>query len=330
MRQELAPFASLLILLGGTLLFAGPQGKGEHPKQDPPKEQAGEKGASQGQPKEEAPKEQPKEPPPAKAPEPLWLKILNDIRRAHGLKPVEEDPTLSDGCRKHAEYLSRNNPHGTKEDPATEDAKKGGSTPEGAKAARQSIFAFDVRGRDERTEDDNVKTQVAFDYWMACFFNRVPLLDPGLEKAGWGMVKRICVLDVLGGRQTLKDHPPVISPPDAADGVPRRFAPGGEHPSPLGKRDSPEDTGYPIVVVFPPRAKLSDVRVTFKNAENRIVLHHISTPDAPRGKKEGASDRAIGIIPKEPLEKNMRYTVTVKCRVNDKPIEKTWSFTTQP
>ncbi len=117
------------------------------------------------------------------------LALLNAYRATCGLTPAQLDATLSAACAKHAEYLKVNLGH-----PSTvglgmhnEDPKLPGYTPEGAKAGKASVIAT------------SLEPLASLTGWMDTLYHRIPLIDPRVQKVGFGAVpladgRWICVM----------------------------------------------------------------------------------------------------------------------------------------
>lgn len=125
------------------------------------------------------------------------LARVNAARKAAGLKPVRLDAELSRGCQSHARYLSLNQNRPAAQGLAVhhEDADLPGATPEGARAAKESVIAV------------LLDPQTCVDGWMATLYHRVPIMTPDLERVGFGHArlngqKWACVLDTGNGRAT--------------------------------------------------------------------------------------------------------------------------------
>lgn len=123
------------------------------------------------------------------------LKRVNEIRKQAGLKPVEMDAASSRGCLAHAHYLVANDgrPALQKLGVQNEDAAAPGATVEGAKAAKSALVLTTADPAD------------AVDGWVRTLFHRLPLLDPGLTRVGFGCAQYpneawSCVMDVQGGK----------------------------------------------------------------------------------------------------------------------------------
>jgi uncharacterized protein YkwD len=120
---------------------------------------------------------------------------VNAARKNAGLKPVHLDVELSRGCQSHARYLALNhrrvgaqglNVH-------REDTDLPGASREGVQAAKESVIALVL------------DPQSCVENWMATLYHRVPLLEPNLERVGFGHAridghKWACVLDTGNGR----------------------------------------------------------------------------------------------------------------------------------
>ena len=102
------------------------------------------------------------------------------------LKISEE---LGGGCRLHAEYLVKYPEQAAAWPDAHEQyPDKEGFTPEGNRAGLSSVIAPGVASGVE-----------AVDAWMATFYHRLPLLDPGLLRVGYALEGGVAVLDVMVG-----------------------------------------------------------------------------------------------------------------------------------
>jgi uncharacterized protein YkwD len=123
---------------------------------------------------------------------------VNAVRKAAGLPAVHLDAELSKGCQSHARYLSLNEKRPAAHGLAVhrEDTDLPGATPEGARAAKESVIAVVL---DPRT---------CVEGWMATLYHRIPILAPNLERVGFGHArmsdrKWACVLDTGNGRKAL-------------------------------------------------------------------------------------------------------------------------------
>jgi hypothetical protein len=254
------------------------------------------------------------------------LKDLNAVRKAAGLRPVVLDPKLSKACLAHAEYLAKNfDPAKVKEfNPHVESPRLPGYSQAGAKAARASEvqMGYGQRG--------NPKVIAGY---MDCFFHRIRLIRPDLERIGFGHTTFrgdwfVVVLDAKTGRAAGrgKFQKPVLYPPDEGTGIPLAFS-ENEIPNPIPPEGRGERAGFPITVSFPVADKVTRVTASLKDGKNKPVAVWLSTPEKPAN-KPGIQHNSICLIPKEKLLPNTTYKVTVTAAVAGRRWRQAWSFTT--
>lgn len=121
---------------------------------------------------------------------------VNAARKAAGLPPVRLDAELSRGCQSHARYLALNHRRSATlgMDVHGQDANLPGASPEGARAAKESVIAVVL------------DPQTCIENWIATLYHRIPILAPNLERVGFGHTrmgghKWVCVLDTGNGRK---------------------------------------------------------------------------------------------------------------------------------
>jgi uncharacterized protein YkwD len=121
---------------------------------------------------------------------------VNAVRQAAGLSLVRLDTELSRGCQAHARYLAlnENRPDGQGLAVHRENAELPGATPEGARAAKESVIAT------------LLDPPSCVEGWMATLYHRIPVLAPNVERVGFGHArmagrKWVCVLDMGNGRK---------------------------------------------------------------------------------------------------------------------------------
>jgi hypothetical protein len=246
------------------------------------------------------------------------LRHLDAIRRATlgATTPgLGVDRELSDGCRAHALYLLRH-PEQQAAWPAAHEEYPGedGFTPAGSRAGLSSVVHPGATGPEN-----------AVDSWMGTFYHRIPLLEAGLVRIGWGMEKNVAVLDVLSlvGQAETVGH--CVWPAAGATGVPRRFSP--ELPNPVPGEDQ-SAWGYPVTLQF--RELVDDPDVSMKlfvgaRRGGPEVPCHYSTPKRPTN-PQCAPQWAYCLIPKQTLAASASYTVVATGM--PKGAEFVWTFTT--
>jgi len=250
------------------------------------------------------------------------LAILNRVRIASGLKPVALDETLSRACAGHAQYLVA---HITPDqDPHGENPALSGFTKEGNQCGENSVIISAV------PPDEGVN------YFLATFFHRIPLLDPGLRRIGFGFARGgswgyATVIDIFSAvEQTGTEF--VIFPGIDQTNVPltfglfRKGVTVNEYPDPLPD-DKDKIAGYPVTITFTRSQQITSVKATMTNERGDSIECWIYTPEHPAVDKD-YQQNSIVLLAKDQLQKASRYTVTIEALVNEKKFSKSWSFTT--
>jgi hypothetical protein len=124
---------------------------------------------------------------------PPWLVRINMYRAMEELRPLSNDPEMSEGNQNHAMYLAKNFADRVREgtvNPAdlhTEAAERRGSTKIGRSAAPHCEVDFEI--------GDNQSQDEAIDNWIEGPLHRMLLLNPALERIGYGYYceKSVCV-----------------------------------------------------------------------------------------------------------------------------------------
>jgi uncharacterized protein YkwD len=237
------------------------------------------------------------------------LDRLNLNRALAGLSEVTLDEKFSRGCQLHAEYLGKNAEVLAKRNAPVndEDEKLPGFTREGLQAAQNSMVFTDAP-----------TPVIQIDDMMAAFTTRVFLLDPNLQRIGFGCYHDVgrgwrCVLDVHRGRGQARI---VRYPAPNQDDVPTAGADAIGRPRP----------GFPISVAFPAQAKLRNVQAVLKDADGKEVDFVVSAPEKPISAKTPAN--LVAVYPVEPLQAGRVYHVTVSVIVNGDEWRESWHFTT--
>lgn len=249
---------------------------------------------------------------------------LNRYRALAGLPPVSEDPLFVKACISHAEYLIKNAPEGDEAFIPHEQIKgKPGYSEAGAKCAENSVIISQI-GLAE-----------AYDFWMATPFHRVPLLDPGLLRAGGGSASggplgTATVVDVFTARRSTQMMV-VPFPAEGQTGVPRTFGlfrknfQVKEYPDPLAD-DEDGKAGYPVTLTFFGARSIKSAQGELRLG-SEIVPVWFSSPEKP-SIDEPTQQNTIVLIPRDPLKPNVRYTANVKAVVDGVAVQRAWSFTT--
>jgi hypothetical protein len=230
-------------------------------------------------------------------------------------RSLKLDRSLSDGARRHARYLTLN----PKQVEAWPDAHEElpehqGFSPEGCWAGMHSVIAPGVKS-----------SQEAIDAWMGTFYHRIPLIDPGLLRIGWGFDQGTAVLDSGSLVMPVEGSGWMCWPYASMKNVPRGFRP--ELPNPVPGANQAE-WGYPITLQACGGRQV-DVVLELREGrktEGAAVPCHFSTPARPTN-PDLAIPNVFCLIPKATLKSNTTYTVTAR------PAEGatvSWSFSTAP
>jgi hypothetical protein len=254
------------------------------------------------------------------------LARLNAYRKLAGLERVVLDDALSRGCLAHARYLARH-PERVKAkhfSPHVEDPRLAGSTRAGRRAGRNAVI-YHLQGPGNPLR--------AIDEHMAGLFHRVPLLAPDLKRIGCALSYgpgQNCwvVIDVKSGKgaAAAEAGAPVLFPAERQTGVPRKFV-GIEIPNPIPPKGVAAKSGYPITVIFPPGARVTEAAAVLKTGKGKKVAAWVSSPDRPAYTPRYQFN-TVCLIPRAHLRPRARYRVEVRARVDGRDWEKKWSFTT--
>jgi hypothetical protein len=275
----------------------------------------------------------------AKSEEPLLpaerqaVDALNELRHRAGAGDVavELDREASDACRKHALYLAKNPDQLTRWPDAHEEySDRPGFDPAGGWAGTHSVIFPGVKdGR------------AALDGWMATFYHRLPLLEPGVVRIGFALEGGTAVLD---SGSFVREHDSIyvadcdrrenwciLWPPDGAKDVPTRYS--AELPQPVPGEDETK-MGYPVTLQLTRRFSEArpDLELALRSggANGAEVACWWSTPTQPTNPKL-APDSGWCLIPKAPLQPGAQYTVTGRARwsiATPKEVALAWSFRT--
>lgn len=255
-----------------------------------------------------------------------WLTRVNFYRASAGLEPVHEDPTLSGAVLEHARYMVRHGEVGH-----TQNQRRALATPTGAAAAAASVLA----GSNNALEPD----EWAVDAWMQAPFHALGLLDPSLERVGFGIhrategrIQTAAGLDVLRGRNSLGTPRafPVVWPANGAT-VPIGTH-TSEYPNPLTScRGYSAPTGLPVIVQLGAGGVTPRVTSTWFLDRDRAVGHCVfdettyrngSTVDQRLGRDILNARDAIVLVPRAPLQHGHSYRVVID--TNGQRID--WTF----
>jgi len=264
-------------------------------------------------------------------PQPEWLVYINQYRSAAGLPLLVEEPSWSQGDYLHSRYMVKNNliAH-------SEEAGNPWYTPEGAAAAQKSNVMV--------SSDVNTPDNGAIDMWLAGPFHALGMLDPELQKVGYGSyrenlpgIKMGAAFDVLRGKGPIPASVtfPIRWPWSGAV-ISKYSFNGGESPNPLtGCKNYTLNTGLPVILQIGP-GNLTPAVTAHSFQQGNVSLEHCifdetnySNPnsgDQSLGRSVLNSRDAVVLIPRSPLTPGKTYTVSITANGQ----AYTWSFTTAP
>ncbi|HYF48172.1 MAG TPA: CAP domain-containing protein [Planctomycetota bacterium] len=239
------------------------------------------------------------------------LAAWNAVREAIGVPPVKRDPKLEEMAMKHIDYMKA-----TKTLTHHQDKEHPKYTEDGDKSGRGSCL-----GQGLNRPVDAIMNQ------LNCFLHRIPLIQPDLENVSFCLDGGFAAFDYRNGaRREYEWKGPIAYPADKATD----FAPswsGREGPCPIPGGPPRGAVGQPVTLTFAPNDKVTDGKITLTEGKN-AVDGWVSSPDKPAVEMFSDNLQTICFIAKQPLKPKTAYTVKVTATVNEKPFEKTWTFTT--
>ena len=231
---------------------------------------------------------------------------INELRVAHGIPPLVNDPVLSTACQLHAHYMFLNggwdqdNAHGEK-------PSNPGYTVRGAGAARRSVLAG--------------TGWFAPNPWASAPVHLSQVLDPALRRTGYGQESVFICLDTVAGLTTQAADLLTYPGPNAT-GVP---------PALTAAEITPEGilTTPGVSVGIRTGTRTGPYLMLFTKAP--LVSVDAATLTGPAGPVPVAvTDRFL--IPRTPLLSRTTYTASVSITTGVAPalqtIERQWQFVT--
>jgi hypothetical protein len=254
----------------------------------------------------------------ARPPSPMLAALRQLRERAGRTEPLEIDDELGAGCSEHARYLHLHRAQTERWPDCHEQyPDQEGWSAAGSMAGLASVIAPGVKS-----------DQQALDAWMATFFHRLPLLQPGLRRIGWARERDIAVLDctsMVDPGVEVRDEL-VLWPHDGMTGTPIAFAP--ELPDPVPGEDQAK-FGYPITVQYTRRSSGLPVELRMvlreQNERGPEVPCWFTSPQAPRNPDLVPADAAC-LIPKAALRRGTTYHVELE--LVGENVKQSWTFKT--
>jgi uncharacterized protein YkwD len=264
---------------------------------------------------------------------PNWLRYANQFRLQGGLPLLTENSLWSIGSAEHSRYMALNNTATHVQEPDL-----AGYSPDGALAGLNGNIAM--------SGSADVALIWPFEYWMSASFHALPLLDPQLQRVGYGDYRdarsaagMTATLDVARGldEQQTDFAYPLTFPRDGGQMWVTTFNLPEFPDSAAGCPGYNRPTGAPIFVQIGPGDQTPSVTRTELLRGDTAVPHCVFTETTytnsnPYWQSIGRrilDDRdAIVLLPRSPLEVGQRYSVTVE--TNGQTISWQFDVVTRP
>ena len=288
---------------------------------------------------------------------------MNYYRAMAKLPPIVENPALSKGDLAHATYLVKNfrdkiEHGGLGAEMHTEDPANPGFTAAGLEAGKGSVMdewympdgaSVDAHGSadpDEWTvERSPGSPEWSIDGWMSLPFHRMPLLNPRLASAGFGVFceSGACAsgLNLQGGSRRGRpgvSSAPIEFPSDGATIAMRSFA--NEYPDPLTScpgYEPPSGLAITLQLGADMDSRLGGYSLKRVSTDGSSVALDACGFDSTSYSNPDAYSQQLGrgvlknygtvvLVPKSPLAKGTKFAVSITA--NDKKYD--WTFATAP
>lgn len=257
-----------------------------------------------------------------------WLDYLNAMRRLGSLPPLVENPSWSEGCELHSQYMVKTDTMQHSEDPSVI-----WYTSQGDMAARNSnLMMSSYAGRLD---------SYALDLWLTGPFHGAGLLDPELTMTGFGSYREqtgqyhmsACV-DVLRGN----DDPPAnltfpIAWPGPGTTMPLLSYNGSEFPNPLTSCAGYSAPSGPPIYLFLGNGSVTPQVTAHSFRQGNQFLDHCLFDETSYanpnrsiqdlGRWALGSRDAVVLMPRQPLSPGATYTVSITTNGRTH----TWNFT---
>jgi hypothetical protein len=246
---------------------------------------------------------------------------LNLWRASTNLPTVSENSLYSNGDYLHSQYMVKN-------DLVThyETAGTPYYTTDGDTAAKNGNI--EVNSTTTFTDEQSI------DWWMKAPFHAMGMMDPRLSQVGFGAYREVKTgwqagfsLDVIRGNSFTGGSYPVFFPGNGTT-EPLATYDGNETPDPLSACSGyTAPTGLPVFIEVGGNVATTAGPVHTFMANGTTALEHcVIDSTNPAVGSSLTSRGGVIVVPKQPLQTGVKYTVTLT--VNAIPY--TWSFTVGP
>jgi uncharacterized protein YkwD len=253
--------------------------------------------------------------------ESVALNRINELRRASELPELEINPFLSQSAYNHAKYMVVN-------DSFSRNQEEGNPEFTG-RTLEERLKKVGYEGKARQMFCQTESPVFAVELFYNTVYHRLRLLNPDLRYFGYGGFKStdqsIHVFDFGYAEEGSTEWEKVMYPPNGTPEVKVEWD-GNESPDPFPV-GTVKPLGSPVTLML--KEQIQKVtRAELVNDQGSLVNSYIITPDTDLNNK---SFNAVIIVPKEILDDNTNYNVTIAAEVGPDrvPKEYTWSFTTE-
>ena len=256
------------------------------------------------------------------------LNHVNWIRSLAGLSPITEDATMSHGCAVHLNYLSHLSADlGSPQLAHDEDLSKSYATAEGNQAGIDSVLAW--------SGDPSTTLADAVDTWMNSLYHRLPLLDPGFQRAGFAAYQNWQCINYRNGTVNgATTDQPVMWPPRDYPTVNASFG-GNEGPCPTApdplNASSCAGSGAILTLGFFGSTAYSNVTGTLRNVSTGAtsLIGHVYYEGGPsQAEQAGYLQGNIALVPSAAALGPGTFEADITATTNGAPQTYRWRFTT--
>jgi uncharacterized protein YkwD len=275
---------------------------------------------------------------------------LNEVRQQAGIGLLAQNATIDIAAQNHSSYLVNHSLTGHIEPQSGSDSTGGDSS---ARINHVENPAYPVKleynSSTEVTstvEDMGIRAQSGkelIDGLMGTPYHRSALLTPEWADVGIGFDGRgtyaNITIDIASNPYNIQGAPQtpyIIWPPDGSTDIPTAM--GTERPNPIPENNGAV-AGYAVSIQTNRRLDtgLGNVSVfEIRDPSGAVVPTKLLTVRTDPNLTPLGAGAFIAALPRAPLAKNTRYQVVFKADLQkggaifqeDKPMEKTWSFTT--
>ncbi len=250
------------------------------------------------------------------------LRYSNIYRKLLNLKDLKTNNSLNAAATSHSNYMAAN-----KTLTHDEFSSKNGFT-EATVYGRAGTFGYSGSYVAENVSYGQKDYKEAIDNLFSAPYHRFMWINPFFTDFGYGSKDKYYTVD-LGGKK-IGENKVVTYPVNNQENLPISWD-GNETPNPLRLHGKKGTVGYPITLSYFSEREITKFTVTktsLTNSKGSNVSIFTNTPATDKN----LTDSVI-IIPRNPLTRGEKYTVTVKGKIilqnnTSVTVDETWSFTT--